>query len=89
MRILRDGGKFAVGPDGAVFKIFFLPDRHRALQGVNDVAAGIEGSRPVWGADRDKHAGLTNFETAETVGDGYAVNRELGVSFGGNVAHFG
>src|SRR5258707_10811875 len=39
-------------------------------------------------ADRDKHAGLRNFETAEAVRNGYAVDGELGVNFGGDLMHF-
>src|SRR6267143_5400419 len=89
LRILRDGRKFAVGPDGAVLEIFLLPDRDRALEGVDGIAAGVEGCGPMRGTDRAEDAGVSDFEAAEAVGDGYAVNRELGVNFGGNVAHFG
>src|ERR1700693_4026922 len=89
VRILRDGRKLAVGPDGAVFEVFLFPNRNRALEGIDGVAAGVERRGPVRGADRDEHAGLADFEAAEAVGDGYAVNGGRGVDFGCDTAPFG
>src|SRR5260370_41010262 len=89
LRILRDGRKLAVSADSAVFKVFFLPDRHRTLQRVNYVSAGAERRGAMRRADRDKHAGFPDFGPSEAMRDGYPGNRELRMGFRINLAHFG
>ena len=38
--LIREG--LTISPDGAIFEIFFLPDGHGALEGIDEPAAGIE-----------------------------------------------
>jgi hypothetical protein len=91
----RDGGiewrgrQFAIGPDGAVFEIFLFPDGDGALQGVDGEAAGFECGWAMRSADGDEHAGFADFQAAQAVGDGYAVDGEFFVDGGRDFADFG
>ena len=87
-RILRYGRKFAIGPYGAVFKIFLFPDGHRMLQRIDCKAAGFKRGRSMRRADRNEHAGFADFQTPEAVRHGYPVNLEFCVHLGGYLAHF-
>src|SRR6266850_460525 len=83
------GRKFAIGPDGAVFEVLLFPDGDGALKGVNGEAAGVKGGSAMSRADSDEDAGFADFETAEAMDDGNAVNGELFVQLGRDFSHFG
>jgi hypothetical protein len=83
------GREFAVGPDGAVFEILFFPDGDGAFEGVDGEAASVEGRGAVGRADGDEDAGFADFEAAETMDDGDAVDFVFFVEKGGDFAHFG
>ena len=53
------------------------------------MAAGVKRGSAVRSANCDEDAGFANFQAAEAVRNGYAVDRELGVNFGRNLTHFG
>src|SRR5579872_2837968 len=77
------GERLAVGPDRAVLKILFLPDRHSAFECIDDPAASIEGGRAVRRGYDDQDAGLTDFQPAQTmhygeIADGKLPQRLLG-----------
>jgi len=82
------GREFAIGPDGAVFEVFFFPDGDGALESVNGEAASVEGGGAVGRADGDEDAGLADFEAAEAMDDDDAVNFIFFVELGGDLAHF-
>ena len=84
----RCGRKFAIGPDGAVFKILLFPDGDGALEGVNGEAAGVKSGTAMRGADGDEDAGFADFEPAEAMDNGNAVNDEFFVELGSNLLHF-
>lgn len=89
-RCRRGGGReFAVGPDGAVFEVLLLPDGNGALEGVNGEAAGVESGGAMGRADGDEDAGFADFEAAETMNDGHAVDAIFFVELGADFAHFG
>ena len=83
------GREFAIGPDGAVLEILLFPNRDGALKGVNGEAAGVKGGGAMRGAGGDEDAGFADFETAEAMDNGDAVNGEFFVQFGRNFSHFG
>src|SRR6266850_396310 len=83
------GREFAIGPDGAVFEVLLFPDGDGALKGVNGEAAGVKRGGAVSGADSDEDARFTDFETAEAMDDGNAVNGEFFVELGRDFSHFG
>src|SRR6266446_931289 len=83
------GGKLAVGPDGAVFEVFFLPDGHGALEGVDGEAASVKGGGAVGGADDDEDAGFADLEAAEAVDHGDAMDAVFFVELRADFAHFG
>ena len=90
MRCRRGCGReFAIGPDGAVFEILFLPDGNGALKGVNGEAAGVKGGSAMRGANGYEDTGFADFETAEAMNDGDVVNGESFVQLGGDLVHFG
>ena len=90
MRCRRGCGReFAIGPDGAVFEILFFPNRDGALKGVNGEAAGLKGGGAMRGADGYEDAGFADFETAEAMNDGHAMNSEFFAQVGGDLVHFG
>ena len=84
----RRGREFAVRPDGAVFEVLFLPDRHGTFQGVNGKPAGVESVCAVRSADSDKDAGFANLEAAQAVNDGDAMNAVFFVKLSGDPSHF-
>src|SRR5262249_11290863 len=45
----------------------FLPERDRGLEGLDRLAAGVDGGRPVWRRDGDDDARLADFDPAEPV----------------------
>src|SRR6267143_2102309 len=81
--------EFAIGPDGAVFKVLLFPDGDGALKGVNGETAGVKGGSAMSRADSDEDASFADFETAEAMDDGDAVNGEFFVQLGGDFSHFG
>jgi hypothetical protein len=83
------GRQFAVGPDRAVCEILLFPDGHGALEGVDSEAAGIEGRGTMRRADGDENAGFADFEAAQTVGDGDAVDAVFLVELGADFLHLG
>ena len=44
-----------------------LPDRDRGLEGVDEVAGGLEGRRPVGGRDADDHGEVTHPQVADAM----------------------
>src|SRR5439155_4765169 len=54
-------------PDLAVLEVLLLPHRHRALERVDRVAAGLEGIAAVRGGDGDEHARLADLESPGAV----------------------
>ena len=83
------GWQFPVRPDRAVCEILLFPDGHGALEGVDSEAAGIEGGGAVRRADGNENAGFADFEAAQPVGDGDAVNAVFLVELCADFAHFG
>src|SRR5579859_7780256 len=67
-------GHLAVGPDGTVFEVFFLPDGDGSLQRVDGEPASLERSRPVCSTDCNEDAGLADFQAAEPMRNGDEVN---------------
>ncbi len=82
------GREFAIGPDGAVFEVLLFPNGDGALKGVNGEAAGVKGGSAMSRADCDEDAGFADFETAEAMDDGDAVNGKFFVQLGGDFSHF-
>ncbi len=62
--------RLAIGPDGAVLEVFFLPDGHGAFQSINEPAAGFESGGAVGRGDHNGDAGLADLQTAEAVHEG-------------------
>jgi hypothetical protein len=85
----RHGRQFSIGPHGAVFEVFFFPNRHSAFEGVDGVAAGVEGGGAVGSAYRDVHAGFSNFEPAKAVDHGNAMDGKLIMDVSGDLLNFG
>src|SRR5216683_4838914 len=79
--------ELAICPYRAIGKELLFPDRNGLLQSVDGVAAGIEGSRAMGGANGNEHTGLADFQLAEPVHNGYAVNRIHGVEMRGDLLH--
>lgn len=52
------------------------------------MAAGIEGRGTMRCADGDEYAGFANFQTAEAMRDGDAMNCKILVEMGGDFRHF-
>src|ERR1700722_9205453 len=67
---------FPFGPNRAPGEIFLLPDRDRALQRVNRVAASFESLPAMRGTHSDQNARLANFKPAEPVKNREAMNRD-------------
>jgi hypothetical protein len=83
------GRKFAVGPDCAVFKVLLFPDGHGALEGVDGEAASVKGGGAVRRADSNEDAGFGDFEAAEAVHHGHAMDAVFFVELSADFAHFG
>ena len=81
------GKRLAVSPDCAIGKGLFLPDRHFLFERVNEPAAGLESGRAMGSGHHDQHAGLADFEMAETVNHGYMTDREAMACLLGQLAH--
>src|SRR3974377_543816 len=64
------GKRLAVGPDGSVRKVIFLPDRDGLLQGIDHPAAGVKGSRAVSRGHDNENTGIADLKAAETMKDG-------------------
>src|SRR5881396_2860237 len=54
-------------PDLAVLEVLLLPHRNGALEGVDRIAAGLEGVAAVRGRHRDEHRRLADLEPADAV----------------------
>src|SRR2546427_6654657 len=54
-------------PDLAVLEVLLLPHRNGALEGVDRIAAGLEGVAAVRGRHRDEHRRLADLESADAV----------------------
>src|SRR5436309_4774079 len=54
-------------PDLAVLEVLLLPHRDGALEGVDRIAAGLEGVAAVRGRHRDEHRRLADLEPADAV----------------------
>ena len=83
------GRKLAVGPNGPVFEVLFFPDGDGALESIDGEAARVEGCGAVRRADGDKHTGFANFEPAEPVGHGEAMDAIFFVKLRADFAHLG
>src|SRR5579872_4079268 len=82
------GGKgLAIGPNGAVFEEFFLPDRDGAFESVNQPAAGVKGSGAMGGGDHDQDTGFPYLKATEAVNDGEVTNGEFGHGLGSKISH--
>jgi hypothetical protein len=79
-------GQLAVGPGGAIGEVFLFPDGDGALKRVDRKAASVESGGSMWRADGDEDAGLADFESAEAMRDGDAIDCELCVNVGGDFA---
>src|ERR1700733_7506047 len=88
-RIARCVGNVTFGPDGAVGKIFLLPDGHGAFERIDREAAGIERGGAMRGADDDKDAGFANVQAAEAVDDGDAADFEFLANLRADFGDFG
>ena len=66
----RNGRKFAIGPNSAIFEEFLFPDGDGFLEGVDGVAAGFECSFAMRRADSDEDAGFAYFQATEAMRDG-------------------
>src|SRR5881275_3054199 len=71
-----------------VLEVLLLPDGHRAFEGVDGKAAGVESSSAVRGADGNEHAGFADFEMAQPMHDGHAMNAIFFVELRSNFTHF-
>src|SRR5436190_8833281 len=71
------GKRLSVGPYRAVFEKFLLPDRDRALEGINHPAAGVEGRGPVRGKYRNQDAAFADFDPPQPVNDGDIAHRKF------------
>src|SRR5215218_9935722 len=69
----------------AVPELLVLPDRHGRLEGVDQVAAGLEGLSPMGGGDRYDHREVTHREVAHAVHCRHGADRVPGGHFGGDV----
>src|SRR5437867_3504841 len=67
----------SVCPHRSIFKMFFLPNGHRLLQRINQPAAGIHRLSAVGGCNGDEDAGLSNFQTAKSMDNGYIAHFEF------------
>src|SRR5687768_16495547 len=56
-------------PDFPILEKFLLPHRHRALEGVDGVTAGVEGVTAMGGGDGDEDGRLTDLEATGAVQD--------------------
>src|SRR5438105_2374825 len=56
--------RLAICPNRAIFEEFFFPDRHSALQGVDQPAAGIECRGAMGRGNNNQDAGLANFQVS-------------------------
>ena len=81
--------ELAIGPDGAIGEKLLLPDGDGFLKGVDGVAASIEGGSAMRGADRDENTGFADFEAAEAVDHGYAIDGVGGVKVRCDFKHLG
>ena len=81
--------EFTVGPDRAVFEVLLLPDGHSALQGVDGEAASVKGSGTVRSAHDYEYAGFADFEAAEPVGHGDAMDAVFFMELSADFAHLG
>src|SRR6266851_5095025 len=79
---------FAIRPNGSVREELFLPDWDRFFQGIDRVAAGVEGRRAMRRAHRDEHAGLAYFQPPEPVYDRHPVDGEIAMQVRGDFLHF-
>ena len=68
--------RLSVGPHRSIFKVFFLPDRHRFLQRVDDPPAGVKCRAPVRRSHHDQHARLANLQPPQPVDDRRASHRK-------------
>src|SRR5262245_46026082 len=64
---IRHRQRGAFDPGRAVGPYFLLPDGHRGLQGIDAVAAGLEGLGPVRGGYGHHYAHLTDGQAAHPV----------------------
>src|SRR5882672_1627451 len=61
-------------PDLAVLEVLLLPHRDGALEGVDRVAARLEGLAAVRGRHGDEHRRLADLEAADAMQDGHALD---------------
>ena len=61
--------RLAISPDGAIFKVFSLPNGHGAFQSINKPTASLKGSGAMGGGDHNGNAGFSDLQAAETVFD--------------------
>src|SRR5579862_2501480 len=59
--------RLPIRPDGAIFKIFFLPDWHGALEGIDEPAAGVKRGCPMGRRHHDQYTGLADFQTSQSM----------------------
>src|SRR5260370_10517593 len=62
--------RLAIRPYCSIFKVFFLPDRHRLLERVNDPPASLKRRVPVSPSHHDQHACLPDLQPPQPVDDG-------------------
>jgi hypothetical protein len=71
---------FAVGPNRAIFEVFFFPDRNGLFQRIYQPAACVESRSTVCGCHDNEHAGFADFDPPEPMDDRQVANFELGKS---------
>jgi hypothetical protein len=59
--------RLAIGPDRAVFKVFFLPYRYGLFQGIDQPAARLKCCPPMRRRHPDQDACLSNFQPAQAM----------------------
>src|SRR6202167_5665250 len=70
------GKRLPVCPDCSVFKVFFLPDRHRFLKRVDNPATGLKCRAAVGRCHHDQNTRLANLQPAQPMDDGCCPNRK-------------
>src|SRR2546430_11919106 len=90
VRIRSDvlGKWFAVRPNSAVFKVFFLPDGDGALESVDEPATRVECGGAMRRSDDDENTGFADFDPPQAVHDCGVANLKVLERSGNERSHF-
>src|SRR6266568_5118576 len=69
--------RFAVSPNRAILKIFFLPDGHSAFESIDQPATSVERRGTMGGRDHNENADFTDLKVSQAVNDGRIANVKL------------